>query len=462
MKAIFSDKFINRIRTQKYIDPEALLNALEKPAPVSIRINHNKWNRKPIDSESISWASSGFYLQSRPLYTCDPLFHTGCYYPQEASGMFLEELIKQLVDLSKPIRVLDLCGAPGGKSTHLSDLIGPDSLLVANEVIRSRASILTETLTKWGAGNVIVTQSDPSAFGHLAGYFDVILADAPCSGEGMFRTETARNEWSEANAVLCSERQKRIVQDVWPSLKNDGLFIYSTCTFNPSENEENIRWITGRHESEVLKIDVGDYSDIQEIDFDGIAGYGFYPDRIKGEGFFISAIRKREVEKNGKHLVGKTTIFKPSKHEVESVRSWTGISNEKFIKWGNEIWGLPCSFEEYWQLFQQLKIVKPGTRIASVKNNDFLPSHDLALASSFISAAFPVNELGYEDAVAFLRRDNLNITLRSIGWNVVSYKGVSLGFVKNIGKRLNNYYPVNWRIRMNIPANSESNLIKWE
>ncbi|HUX96693.1 MAG TPA: hypothetical protein VMV47_13245 [Bacteroidales bacterium] len=459
---MFPEGFIKRISKQKYIESAFLLRSLEEPSPVSLRINPSKWPLKPAESIPVPWASSGYYLAKRPSYTADPLFHAGCYYPQEASSMFIEEVFKQFVDNSEPIKVLDLCGAPGGKSTHLSDLIGPGNLLVANEVIRSRASILSETLTKWGAGNVIVTQSDPSAFGRLAGYFDVVLADAPCSGEGMFRTATALNEWSEANATLCSERQKRIIQDVWPTLKDNGLLIYSTCTFNPSENEENIKWIEGRYESEIQKINVSDYSKIQEIDIGGVAGYGFYPDKIKGEGFFISVLRKRGGEKNRQHHPEKQAELKPSKHEVESVKSWTNLSNEKLIKWGDQIWGLPCSHEEYYQLFQNLKIVKAGTLIAFVKRNDFIPSHDLALASTSRSGTFPVEELGYDDAVAYLRRDNLKITAGSIGWNIVSYRGVNLGYIKNIGNRLNNYYPVNWRIRMNIPVNSEQDLIKWE
>jgi len=196
--------FRKRILTQRYIDPDTFLRAFVEPSPVSIRVNPFKWNREPVNSKPVPWSSTGYYLENRPSYTLDPLFHAGCYYPQEASSMFMEQVVKQFVDTSVRIKVLDLCGAPGGKSTHLSGLIGKGSLLVSNEVIRSRASVLSETLTKWGAGNVIVTQSDPSAFKSLQGYFDVIGVDAPCSGEGMFRTENARNEWSEANTAHCS------------------------------------------------------------------------------------------------------------------------------------------------------------------------------------------------------------------------------------------------------------------
>jgi len=250
---MFPDSFIQRISGQKYIDSQALLKALEEPSPVSIRINPSKWDGIPADAEPVPWSSNGFYLKNRPSYTLDPLFHSGCYYPQEASGMFLEQVIRQTTDLAGDLRVLDLCAAPGGKSILLSDLIGPDNLLVANEAIRARAGILAETLTKWGSGNTLVTQNDPAAFGRLPGYFDVIVVDAPCSGEGMFRSEIALKEWSVSNALHCSERQKRILMDVWPALKENGILVYSTCTFNPGENEENIKWFIDRMKLSVFR-----------------------------------------------------------------------------------------------------------------------------------------------------------------------------------------------------------------
>jgi 16S rRNA C967 or C1407 C5-methylase (RsmB/RsmF family)/NOL1/NOP2/fmu family ribosome biogenesis protein len=459
---MFPEGFKNRIATQKYIDSRALLKALEEPSPVSIRINPSKWNHKPVRSNPVPWSSTGYFLESRPSYTLDPLFHAGCYYPQEASSMFIEQAVRQHAHTSEPIKVLDLCGAPGGKSTHLSTIIGNDNLLVSNDVIRSRASILSETLTKWGAGNVIVTQSDPSAFGSLEGFFDVILVDAPCSGEGMFRTEIARSEWSEANTAHCSERQKRILLDTWPALKENGLLIYSTCTFNPSENEENIKWLTEKHEAASLDLDIAGLDGIQEIDFHGIKGYGFYPDRIAGEGFFISVIRKREAGKLAKLRSRLAGELRPLRREADAVKGWIAGTGERLLKWGDDIWQLPCDMDDYALLFQNLKIIKAGTRLATVKKNDFLPAHDLALSSQSVNPPFPCEELNYEDAIAFLRKDNLKAKLKVRGWNIVSYRGANLGFVNNLGTRLNNYFPVEWRIRMNVPVNSERDLIQWE
>ncbi len=255
---MFPERFIQRIQSQKYINADGLLKALQEPAPVSIRINPSKWNLKPLNSDPVPWCTTGFYLEKRPSYTLDPLFHSGCYYPQEASGMFIEQVFRQVVNTGQYIRVLDLCGAPGGKSTHLSSLIGIHGLIVANEVIKTRAAVLAENIIKWGGVNTIVTQNDPSAFSGLQGFFDVILVDAPCSGEGMFRDVVAINEWSEENTLHCSERQRRILSDVWPSLKDNGILIYSTCTFNPGENEENIRWMVKRNLAVTIELEISE------------------------------------------------------------------------------------------------------------------------------------------------------------------------------------------------------------
>jgi 16S rRNA C967 or C1407 C5-methylase (RsmB/RsmF family) len=222
---MYPGKFTERLKLQKYINAQELEDSMDKPSPVSIRVNPGKWHLKPAGSAPVPWTDYGYYLNSRPSFTLDPLFHSGCYYPQEASGMFLEQVYNQVINGNKNIRVLDLCAAPGGKSTHLSSLIGNEGSLVANEVIRSRAAILAENISKWGHGNTVVTNSDPEAFAKLKEHFDLVLVDAPCSGEGMFSDLSVRNEWSPENAALCSERQKRIVMDVWPSLKENGILV---------------------------------------------------------------------------------------------------------------------------------------------------------------------------------------------------------------------------------------------
>jgi 16S rRNA C967 or C1407 C5-methylase (RsmB/RsmF family)/NOL1/NOP2/fmu family ribosome biogenesis protein len=455
------EEFEKRISTQKYIDAGALLKSLEEPSPVSIRLNSSKWNKIPVGSIPVPWCSNGFYLADRPSYTLDPLFHSGCYYPQEASSMFLGQVIRQTSDFSEILRVLDLCAAPGGKSTHIAEIIGPDNLLVANEAIRARASILEGTITKWGCGNTLVTQNDPSAFGRLPGYFDIILVDAPCSGEGMFRSEVALTEWSVANTIHCSERQKRIVMDVWSSLRENGILIYSTCTFNPGENEENIKWLIEKNEAEIIRLDISEFTGITEIDYEGIYGYGFHPDKIRGEGFFISAVRKKGKQGRSHIKSQKKTELKPEKGDIDIAGQWTSFAKDRLFKWGEELFAAPCGMEDYIHLYNNLKVVRTGTKIFSIKNKKYLPSHELALSTNLNPGVFHRNEVSLSEALSFMKRENVVLHDAPNGWNIITYKENNLGFVNNIGNRVNNYFPMEWRIRMNLPDAGKENIINW-
>src|SRR5579859_2899526 len=241
--------FAGRMQKQLKLGWEKFLSAHHHPAPTSIRINSHKSNSK--NHERIPWTDFGYYLEQRPSFTLDPVFHGGAYYVQEASSMFLEQAVKQTVDLSQALQVLDLCAAPGGKSTHLLSLLNDQSLLVSNETIRSRATVLAENMQKWGHDNVVVTNNDPDDFRPLEGFFDLIVVDAPCSGEGLFRKDaSAASEWSEEQVDLCALRQRRILNQVWPSLKANGILVYCTCTYNEKENEENLIWLVEEKKAE--------------------------------------------------------------------------------------------------------------------------------------------------------------------------------------------------------------------
>jgi 16S rRNA C967 or C1407 C5-methylase (RsmB/RsmF family)/NOL1/NOP2/fmu family ribosome biogenesis protein len=455
------ETFKRRIKVQSYIDAELLFEALEKQSPVSIRINTDKWSHSPVLAQAVPWCKSGYYLDERPSFTLDPLFHAGCYYPQEASGMFLEQVFRQLFRSDEYIRALDLCGAPGGKSTHLSSLIGGKGFLVANEVIRQRSLILAENITKWGLSNCIVTQSDPSVFGNLPGFFDLMLVDAPCSGEGMFRDQVARDEWSADNVKLCPERQRRILSGSWPALKENGILVYSTCTFNPSENEENVKWLVSNRDAETVKIDISGFAGITEIIHEGVYGYGFHPGRIRGDGLFISVVRKRGSADIAARRSRKS-IQKLSREDSAMASALFKNDEDRFIKSGDRITGLPCSREDFGTLSEVLRIVKPGTGILQIKNNGIVPLHDLALSVLNKQEVFPSEELDLNDALAYLRRDNFGKKFHHKGWNIVKYKGVNLGFVNNIGTRFNNYYPVEWRIRMAVPDHDKKSILDWK
>jgi 16S rRNA C967 or C1407 C5-methylase (RsmB/RsmF family)/NOL1/NOP2/fmu family ribosome biogenesis protein len=456
----FHDEFIKRINCQPGINGQSLLRALREPSTVSIRINGDKWTKQPCGGTNVPWCPDGWYLGRRPSFTLDPLFHSGCYYPQEASGMFVGEAFRQVMMERSDIRVLDLCGAPGGKSTHLASLIGNRGILVSNEVIKSRANILAGNMARWGKLNTIVTSSDPSSFSKLEGYFDLIAVDAPCSGEGMFRDEVAVREWSPSNALLCSERQKRIVMDVWPSLSSGGYMIYSTCTFNPAENEENIKWIADNCEGESVRLNRSGFNGIHEISYEGITGYGFYPDRINGEGFFLSVIRKKG-NTAGREQVRKKHSFRTDMKE-EKITSKRLLKKDVpyLMREDDDVFAIPAEADEYAMLRRKLNIIKRGVHLYQVKGSDIIPSHELVLSELFSDGAFPSFELDQRNAVSFLRKENLKSERLPDGWVTVKYLGVNIGLVKNIGKRINNYFPVGWRIRM--PAERESSeIISW-
>lgn len=459
---MFPGEFIERISGQEYLDGEGLVRALQEPSPVSARINSLKWDLKPEKTEPVPWCSTGYYLASRPSFTLDPLFHAGCYYPQEASGMFIEQVVKQVAGTSGYLKVLDLCGAPGGKSTHLSSLIGPESLLVSNEVIRQRSDILAENITRWGTANTIVTRNDPSAFSRLPGFFDMILVDAPCSGEGMFRDSIAVNEWSVGNTLLCAERQRRILADVWPALRPGGILVYSTCTFNPGENEENVLWLAGSEEAESVRLDISGFEGITEISKGNITGYGFHPGKIRGEGLFVSFIRKTGGA-GGKAM----SVRKPKGSEIsgsdrEVAGRWTCFNTENLIRKGEDIYHLPGKPADYFAVETSLTVILPGTKIGSAKRNGYIPAHELSLSGGMKAGAFPVADLDLKQALAWLRKDTVIGIEVPTGWFVASYRGAKLGFGNNIGNRINNYYPVGQRIRMNIPDEAEKNIIRWE
>ncbi len=458
---MFPEAFRQRIKLQQYIDYESLIEGLSVHASVSVRINPQKWRSHPSDSETVPWCASGFYLDTRPSFTLDPLFHAGCYYPQEASGMFLEEVFRQVAGENEYLKVLDLCGAPGGKSTHLSFLIGKSGLLVANEVIGSRAAVLAENITKWGLSNTIVTRNDPSAFARLPGFFDLILVDAPCSGEGMFSNPEVVNEWSVENAALCTDRQKRILMDVWPALKENGFLIYSTCTFNPDENEKNIKWLVQNKDAESVRLDMSDYEGITEIEYEGVVGYGFYPGRIKGEGLFLSVIRKTGKPERYSTRVKNSKRLILSYGEKQKAKELSDFPVDSLIKTGDDIISVPASGDDYNILSGNLRIIKHGTKVYSVKAKDFIPFHDLALSVISKLNVFSTLNLEYEQALSYLKRDTMQLNSIPAGWNLLQYKGVNLGFIKNIGTRINNYYPLDWRIRMKASEEGKKSILKW-
>ena len=419
-------------------------------------------NYKPQTSSPVPWSTHGYYLSERPFFTYDPFFHAGCYYVQEASSMFLEQAIKQTVDINTDIKVLDLCAAPGGKSTLLQSIISPGSLLVSNDVIKSRAGIIEENLTKWGVANVIVTNNDPGSFARLENFFDVIVIDAPCSGSGLFRRDpSAMDEWSEENVQLCSQRQQRIIADTWPALKQNGVLIYSTCSYSIKENEEISDWIRESFNVTSCKLSIDDsWGIIETISTRHSAyGYRFWPDRIKGEGFFIACFRKQEGAAYVSNHSKKSKLEFLTKPDQAIVFNW--IQKDvpvQLVKSGDSILALPGGMEMSLQSLREASIYirQAGIRVGKIAGKDFIPDHALAV-STLANDQLVAISLNREQALQYLRKEEVQIneivsgkgqtaTVRP-GWAVVRYAGVSIGWVKILKNRINNYYPKEWRIR---------------
>lgn len=448
MEIRLPEEFEGRMRQQLGVWFDRFAESLQQPAPVSIRLHPHK--KAALAGEKIPWTDYGRYLPERPVFTLDPNLHAGAYYVQEASSMFLEQALKQSVDLSRSLFVLDLSAAPGGKSTHLLSLINEDSLLVSNEVIRSRASILSENIQKWGYGNVLVTNNDPESFSRIPGFFDLIVVDAPCSGEGLFRKDPeAMQEWSQENVHLCSLRQQRILADVWPALKEDGILIYSTCTYNEKENEQNLLWLSQQHNVEFVALELDASWGMQEIRKDNAIGYRCYPHKVKGEGFFISVIRKKEPEKSLRIKPKKTFAEAPRK-VTEQLGAWLKEPAAfSIIRQDDLLIQLPTSLYAAIEfLSSTLHVVSKGTAVAELKHEKLIPEHAFALSIHCNTGNFPRYELSLEEALAYLRKDNLMIGEGKRGFALVTYQDNALGWVNLLGNRVNNLYPSNWRIRM--------------
>lgn len=397
---------------------ENYLASFEGSVPVSVRLNPFKVAQEELFPEiekiPVPWCRNAFYLAERPNFTLDPLLHAGMYYVQEAGSMFLDEVLRQLAEgslcsvLSKnsPFggggACLDLCAAPGGKSTLLRAFLPDECILYSNEPDRRRANILMENIQKQGHPNVIVTNNYAIDYQRAGLDFDLIVCDVPCSGEGMFRKDYgAIGEWSLQNVMKCAALQRSIIEDIWPCLNEGGVLVYSTCTFNLHEDEGNVKWICENLGAEIVPIEINKDWNITGSLLEGFAGpvYRFIPGTTKGEGLFMAVLRKTSEKQ---HLKSKGT----------------------------------------------LKIMSDGHPVGTQKGKNIIPAHAEALLTNLPKDKYPFAELSKEDALRYLHHEA--IVLDSDvpkGFVVVTYQGHPLGFVKNIGNRANNLYPQEWKIR---------------
>ena len=423
----------------------AFSEALSLPPAVSLRLNPDKRAEGLFPgAENVPWSPQGRFLAERPVFTLDPMLHAGAYYVQDSSAMAVGAVLRAMLPDpgEAPLRVLDACAAPGGKTTDAASSLraryGDRFLLVANEVMRQRATVLKDNVAIWGDPCVAVTSADPAVFGAMGGFFDVIIADVPCSGEGMFRKdEEAVKEWSEQTVSICAARQRRIISDLWPALRSGGMMIYSTCTFNHFENGDNVAWIAGTLGAEILE---------PPVDLPGAlpsgGGFVFIPGLVRGEGQFVAVLRKTAPGPR----------VSASRRRYGAVSLPDGLLDRPCALQprGETVVAVPEPIAADVAALEGLHPLSVGTAAGQFKGRDFVPSADLALSLLLSPDAFPRMELSREQALGFLHRDALSLPGAPRGFVQVCHGGLPLGFVKNLGPRCNNLHPQGRRIRMDL------------
>lgn len=430
---------------------EGLLRSLNEQSPISIRLHKRKLSASFEEVKMIPWTVLGRYLRERPSFTLDPLFHAGAYYPQEAGSMFVEWITNQLKLPEEPI-LLDLCAAPGGKSTILLDFLQGKGILVSNEIIRSRSYILRDNISKWGYSNCIVTNNAVEDFEQFGSTFDCILVDVPCSGEGMFRKDpNARTEWSVENVRSCEVRQQNILSHCADLVKDGGYIIYSTCTFNRAENELQLLDFMEHNSFEAVQLEVDESWGLTK----DTLGFGFYalPANMETEGFYFAVLRKadstthesskkkvKSKKKKSREIIMETFVQLPSPH----FEAYDQLEKNEFI------FAFPSAQSFLAKEFlNNLTIVKWGVRLGTRMKNKLIPDHELAMNIG-LNEGFPRVELSKIDALRYLKGETFSIDAPQ-GWVIVTHNELPLGWIKSMGNRFNNYYPKELRIRMELP-----------
>lgn len=466
---MLSDDFISMLRDALGTEAaEKVCAGLEGQPSVSIRLNPAKAGHwMPEDAVRVPWSPFGYLLKERPSFTADPLFHAGVYYVQDSSAMAVGEVFRQAIDLAGAVklRVLDLCAAPGGKTTDLAASLrqsGTPFLLVANEIMRDRAGVLKNNVALWGDSNVAVTSVSPATFAPYESFFDIIVADVPCSGEGMFRKEPAAlRDWSVDTVEMCRERSRRIISDVWPALREGGLLVFSTCTFNREENDCTVAWAAAELGAEILPVTLPDrvpgWAPIKTEH-----GLCLAPGFVPGEGQYVALLRKSSDAGTGAGKSGGATdsgYAVSGKMKRQKTAAGPGKAGKDLQRYasmvdfparvslrGDTLIAFPMDIAADMDILDALKPLASGVALGTLKGSDLVPSADLALCTAIRRDAFPRQELSREDALAFLRRDSILTPDAPKGFVLVTYKGHPLGFVKNLGNRTNNLHPLSRRI----------------
>ena len=437
------EEFIGQLRGLLPDEWEALADAITSSEPsVAVRVNAARGVVMPADARCVPWCEQGFYLQDRPAFTFDTDWHAGRYYVQDTSSMFIAHVIGSFIH--EPVRYLDLCAAPGGKTTAALQALPQRSLVVANEIVPPRARVLAHNVIRWGNPRCVVTSNAPAHLGKLDAFFDVIATDVPCSGEGMMRKDDeAVAQWSPALVEQCAQRQREILADVWPALRPGGLLIYSTCTYNRQENEEIAEFIVNELGATSLEVPVETSWNIHPAIGSDCHCYRFMPHRVDGEGLFMAVFRKdgnaprqdiRIKEKTSKKAeeIGKNWLAKPDEYVIEQ-QGDLSIAIPQDIR--REVTALRAS----------LNVLHAGVELATIMGRKTVPHHSLAMSMVRDEKAFPVCEVDYPSALRYLRGESITLD-GPRGYVLVAHEGAILGFANNLGNRANNLYPKSQRI----------------
>lgn len=453
-KQAWPDDFVSLMQQQLGDEYPTFLESLHQDPSVSILKNSNKpFCSDLVPAKQVPWNQNGYFLNTRPNFTYDPAMHAGSYYVMDASSMIIGQVLGQHIPNPAGLRVLDMCAAPGGKSAVLSNFLGKENLLISNEVIRSRYSILEEVMAKWGTPSRLLVSIDPDKLKTLGPFFDCIVVDAPCSGEGLFRKNTgAAKHWSLEHVRHCSIRQKRILIAANGLLKPNGILLYSTCTFNASENIENCIWLKSEYQLEPLQCRFPKDWGISEIARNGTSGYQIYPHRTGTEGFFFALFRKvafPDERKPSTHSQGRKSRKQRNHSNPVFLPEWCVPPNGtvQVVK-NNEIYLVPENFrDEISYINERWVHLSPGVHAGTFKNSDFVPSAKLALIQGFSVPDEKLIQLDKKQSLQYLRREQISINENEPGWYIAGYNGCAVGWLKNTNQGVKNYFPMHWRIR---------------
>lgn len=430
-----------------------ILNSMDQPQFPSIRFNRAKPAVVDHTGTPVPWEARALQLDTQPAFIRDPYWHAGAYYVQESSSMYLGQLLRQALhtaDGAKPLLALDLCAAPGGKSTHLLDVLPDNALLVSNELLPKRNAILRENLIRWGRPNIIITQNEPAHFRPYAELFDLVVVDAPCSGEGLFRRDkTAIQEWRAEAVQHCALRQQDILDEATRLVKMNGLLLYSTCTFEPSENEAQVERLL-QQGFELIPAEKL-FPEPTEGLLPGTLR--FYPHKTSGSGFFIACLRKVKETAAPTSTAAPNTkqrVFPISPSGWKDAAQWiTQPENHSILQTPYAVHAFPKAWcDELLYFNQHLHIKYFGCELGELKQELFIPAHALAL-STLIRPEIPALETDRENALTYLRKESQalpDLADKQPGWRLIRYKGLNLGWIKVLPGRINNYLPANWRI----------------